>query len=184
MQMGNVGEARQIAERLVNTAKSPQDRAKAEMLLANIEQHQRYQEAQKQAEERARAEAEEVKRELEEARKSVAERAQEGQPPEPGTPSAQPAPAKRGRPGWSTGKIVAVSCKATPALELTLQGTVSKVRLHASNHFKIELVTTSWKLPDPFNPCQHLQGREAAISYRSFEGSAYDGEIVSVEVRK
>jgi Tfp pilus assembly protein PilF len=184
MRMGNVGEARQVAEQLVNTAKSPQDRANAELLLANIEQYQRHQEAQKQAEERARAEAEKVKRELEEARKSVAERAQEEQPPEPGTPSGQPPPAKKGKPGWSTGKIVAVSCKAAPALELTLQGTVSKLRLHASNHFKMEFVTTSWKPPDPFSPCQHLQGREAAISYRSFEGSAYDGEIVSVEVRK
>jgi hypothetical protein len=65
-----------------------------------------------------------------------------------------------------------------------LQGTLSKLRLHASNYFKIELVMTTWKLPEGFNPCQHLQGHVAAISYRSFEGSAYDGEIVSVEVRK
>ena len=184
MQMGNVGEARQIAERLVNTAKSPQDRANAEMLLANIGQYQHYQEAQKKAEERARAEAEEFKRQLEEARKRVAERAQEEQPAEPETPSAQLSPARTGRPGWSTGKIVAVSCKVAPALELTLQGTLSKLRLHASNYFKVELVMTTWKLPEGFNPCQHLQGHEAAISYRTFEGSAYDGEIVSVEVRK
>ncbi|MCJ7502574.1 MAG: hypothetical protein MUP80_05885, partial [Acidobacteriia bacterium] len=184
MQMGNVGEARQIAERLVNTAKSPQDRANAEMLLANIGQYQHYQEAQKKAEERARAETEEFKRQLEEARKSVAERAQEEQPPQPETPAGQPAPATKGKPGWSAGKIVAVSCKAAPALELTLQGTLSKLRLHASNYFKIEFLTTSWKPPDSFNPCQHLQGHAAAISYRSFDGSAYVGEIVSVEVRK
>jgi tetratricopeptide (TPR) repeat protein len=184
MQMGNVGEARQIAERLVNTAKSPQDRANAEMLLANIGQYQRYQEEQKKAEERARAETEEFKRQLEDARKRVTERAQEEQPPQPGTPAGQPAPATKGKPGWSTGKIVAVSCKAAPALELTLQGTLSKLRLHAGNYFKVELVMTTWKLPEGFNPCQHLQGHVAAISYRTFEGSAYDGEIVSVEVRK
>jgi len=184
MQMGNVGEARQIAERLVNTAKSPQDRANAEMLLANIAQYQRYQEEQQRAEERARAETEEFKRQLEEARKRVAERAQEEQPPQPEAPAGQPAPATKGKPGWSTGKIVAVSCKAAPALELTLQGTLSKLRLHASNYLKIELVMATWKLPEGFNPCQHLQGHVAAISYRSFEGSAYDGEIVSVEVRK
>jgi hypothetical protein len=132
MQMGNVGEARQIAERLVNTAKSPQDRANAEMLLANIGQYQRYQEEQKKAEEQARAETEEFKRQLAEARKRVTERAQEEQPPQPGTPAGQPAPATKGKPGWSTGKIVAVSCKAAPALELTLQGTLSKLRLHAA----------------------------------------------------
>jgi tetratricopeptide (TPR) repeat protein len=184
MQMGSVGEARQIAERLVNTAKSPEDRANAQMLLTNIGQYQRYQEEQKKAEERARAETEEFKRQLAEARKRVTERAQEEQPPQPGTPAGQPAPATKGKPGWSTGKIVAVSCKAAPALDLTLQGTLSKLRLHAGNYFKIEFLTTSWKPPEGFNPCQHLQGHTAAISYRSFDGSAYDGEIVSVEVRK
>ena len=184
MQMGNVGEARQMAERLVNTAKSPEDRANAEMLLANIGQYQRYQEEQKKAEERARAETEEFKRQLAEAGKRVAERAQEEQPPQPETPAGQPAPATKGKPGWSTGRIVAVSCKAAPALELTLQGTLSKLRLHAGNYFKIEFLTTSWKPPEGFDPCQQLQGHVAAISYRSFEGSAYDGEIVSVEVRK
>jgi tetratricopeptide (TPR) repeat protein len=184
MQMGSVGEARQMAERLVNTAKSPQDRANAEMLLANIAQYQQYQEQQKKAEEQARAETEEFKRQLEEARERVAERAQEEQPPQPETPAGQPAPAAKGKPGWSTGKIVAVSCKAPPALELTLQGTLRKLRLHAGNYFQIEFPTTSWKPPDSFNPCQHLQGLTAAISYRSFDGSAYDGEIVSVEVRK
>jgi len=184
MRMGGVGEARQIAERLVNTAKSPQDRGNAEMLLASIERYQRNQEAKKQAEERARVEAAEFKRQLEAARKRVAERAQEEQPAESETPSAQPSPARKGRPGWSAGKIVAVSCKATPALELTLQGTLRKLRLHASNYFKIEFLTTTWKPPESFNPCEHLQGHVAAISYRSFDGSAYDGEIVSVEVRK
>ncbi|MGD0923338.1 MAG: DUF1570 domain-containing protein [Terriglobia bacterium] len=184
MQMGNVAEARQMAERLVSTAKTPEDRKNAEMLLANIAQYQRYQEDQKKAEEQARAETEEFERQLAEARKRVAERAQEEQPPQPETPAGQPAPAAKGKPGWSTGTIVAVSCNAPPALELTLQGTLRKLRLHAGNYFKIELVMTTWKLPEGFNPCQHLQGHTAAVSYRSFDGSTYDGEIVSVEVRK
>jgi len=183
LQMGNVSEARQIAERLVSTAKSPEDRANAEMLLANIAQYQRYQEERKKAEERARIEAEEFKRELAEVRKGVAERAQEEQPPELETPVGKPAAAGKGRLGWSVGKIVAVSCAATPNLELTLQGTLRKLRLHASNYSTIEFLTTSGKPPDSFNPCQHLQGHTAAISYRSFDGSAYDGEIVSIEVR-
>lgn len=77
-----------------------------------------------------------------------------------------------------------VSCEASPAIEITLEGPLSTLRLHAPDYSNIELITKTWKLPDPFNPCKHLQGHEAAISYRSFAGSAYDGEILSVEVRK
>ncbi len=39
-------------------------------------------------------------------------------------------------------------------------------------------------LPANFNPCAHPKGRQAQMSYTLVQSQDYDGEIVSVEVRK
>jgi tetratricopeptide (TPR) repeat protein len=189
MQMGKVEEGRKIAERLVATAKTPADHANAESLLASIRQYQSILDQRKAAEEQARLEAEKFRRDLEEADRQRVERAEEEATEEAAAAAQvaqtlQPVPAGKGRAGWSAGKMIAVSCKASPALELTLRGTLSTLRLHAANYFKIEFKSSGWKAPDPFDPCEHLQGHEAAISFRTFDGSRYDGEIVSIEIRQ
>ena len=183
-----VEEARQLAERIRDTARSPEERADAEGLLASIQQYQEYEAAHKRAEERARAEEEEFKKKLAEAQQAVSARGerekQEGATAAAAAVQAAPVlPAGISRAGWSAGQVVAVSCNS-PALELTLQGTFSKLRLHSSDYLKVEITTTAGNSPPSFDPCQDLKGHQAAISYRQYDGSPYDGEIVSVEVRK
>ncbi|MBZ5514178.1 MAG: hypothetical protein LAN62_04905 [Acidobacteriia bacterium] len=64
----------------------------------------------------------------------------------------------------------AYSCRGA-ALELTLQGTVSKLRLHAADYSRVQFAPGSWKPHDPFNPCQQLQTHQAVMTFRSFQGS-------------
>lgn len=188
LRAGRADDAIRVAERALTLAKTPQEQFYANSVLAvarKVEEHKA--EAQRQ-QERARAEEEQFKRKLEEAAQEVKARAErQNQEDADAVAARQSAPAAsqaKGVPGWSAGKVIAVSCKTSPQLELTLQGALAKLRLHAPNYFKIEFLTSAWKPPAPFNPCEHLQGHQAAISYRSFKGSPYDGEIVSVEVRK
>jgi tetratricopeptide (TPR) repeat protein len=160
-----VDEAQQLAERIRDTARSAEERSGAEGLLASIQQYQEYETARKRTAERARAEREKQK--------------------EAGAASAPPSPALpagKSRAGWSAGRVANVSCTSA-SLELTLQGTLSTLHLHSSDYSKIEFPATSWTPPQTFNPCQELKGHQAAISYRQYDGSPYDGEIVSIEVR-
>ena len=183
-----VEEARQLAERIRITAKSVEERTGAEGLLASIQQYQDYEAARKRAEERERAEEEEFKKKLAEARQAVQDRGEHKKQEEDAaaTTAARAAPvlpAGNSKAGWSAGRVVAVSCKS-PTLELTLQGTFSKLRLHSSDYLKVEVTTTAGSSPPSFDPCQQLKGRQAAISYRQYDGSPFDGEIVSIELRK
>jgi len=181
-----VEEARQLAERIRTTARSAEERAGAEGLLASIRQYQEYEAAHERAEERERAEKKESKRQLAEAPQAVQARGEREEQEEAAATGARVAPvlpAGDSRAGWSAGRVVAVSCDS-PALELTLQGTFSKLRLHSTDYSKVEFTTTAGNSPQGFDPCQHLKGHNVAIAYRQYDGSAYDGEIVSVEVRK
>jgi len=189
MQMGQVAEGRAIAERLVTTAKTPEDRANAETLLARIKDFQQQFEMHKAAEEQDRAESERFKKELEESKRLRQERAaeenrQEGEAAAQVQRTLEGNPGGKFTPGWSSGRITAVSCKDSPGLEMTLQGSLNQSRLHSANYFKMEFTRTTWTPPDPFDPCKHLLGHTVAISFRKYENSPYDGEIVSVEVRK
>jgi len=183
IQNRQMDEARHLAERIRATAKSPEERSGAEGLLASIQMYQEYDAARKRAEERVRADEEEFKRKLEETRQAIRERGGQEKGDEAAAQTAPTLSAGKSKAGWSSGWVVAVSCNRS-SLELTLQGTLGNLRLHSDDYPKIEYPPTSWTPPQPFDPCQHLQGHRAAISYRQYGGSPYDGEIVSIEVRK
>ena len=72
----------------------------------------------------------------------------------------------------------------SPAMILTLGIGGHSMNLHATNYFKVDYLTTAWKPPAGFNPCKHLKDLSALISYTLVQGRPYDGEIVSIEVRK
>ncbi len=82
------------------------------------------------------------------------------------------------------GRITEVNCATPPAMELTLSAGGITMRLHAKNYFKVEYLSSTWKPPANFNPCVHLKGLSAQASYTLVQGQAYDGEIVSIEIRK
>jgi tetratricopeptide (TPR) repeat protein len=189
MQMGQVAEGRAIAERLVTSAKKPEDRANAEMLLARIKEYQEQFDRHKEAEERAKVEAQRFREDLQDADRRRLERGEEEKRAEAEAAALvakkfEGLPSGKYTAGWSAGKVAAVSCKESPGLEMTLQSPLNKLRLHTANYFKMEFTRTTWTPPDPFDPCKHLLGHTVAISYRKYENSPYDGEIVSVEVRK
>ncbi len=188
LRMNRIDDAIRVGERALAIAKTPEEKAYAQSVLESARKMQEYKAQVLRQQERDRAQEADFKRKLDEASREANERAdaakQENADAAAARQSASAESKAKGMPGWSAGKVTAVSCKNTPNLELTLQGALNKLRLHAPNYFKIEFLTTSWKPPDPFNPCEQLQGHQAAIAYRSFKGSPYDGEIVSVEVRK
>ncbi|MFB3923592.1 MAG: DUF1570 domain-containing protein [Terriglobia bacterium] len=188
LRMDRVDDALRVAERALALAKTPEEQSFAQSVIESATKMLAFKAQEKERQERARVEEEAFKRRLDEAAAEAKTRAehyqQEDAEAAAARQSASTAAKAKGVPGWSAGKIVAVSCKESPSLDLTLQGALNKLRLHAANYFKIEFLATSWKPPDPFNPCQDLQGHQAAITYRSFKGAPYDGEIVSVEVRK
>jgi tetratricopeptide (TPR) repeat protein len=183
IQNRRMDEARHLAERIRATATSPEELSDAENLLASIQMYQEYDAARQRAEERARADEGEFKRKWEETQQAIRERGRQEKEDEA---AAQPAPAfltGKSKAGWSSGRVEAVSCVGS-SVELTLQGTLGKLRLHSEDYGKIEILTTSWTSPQPFDPCQNLDGHQAAIFYRQYGGSPYDGEIVSIEVRE
>ncbi len=179
-------DAVRVLEAAVTMAKSTEESQFIQSFLDQARQYQsRRAEAQRQ-EVLARAEAEEFKKRVEAAREAAAEREkrEEAEAAEQAARAVQGPPGAKGAPGWMAGRIVAVSCKNPPALDLTLQGTLSSLRLHTANYVKMEFTSTTWTPPDPFDPCKHLLGRSAAVSYRKLGDSSSGGEIVSLEVRK
>src|SRR2546426_10270435 len=98
----------------------------------------------------------------------------------PGTPPGA-AGASSARRYAMFGRLTQISCAAPPAMELTLSAGGLTMRLHATNYFKAEYLTTSWQPPANFNPSTHLKGLSAPISYTLVHGQAYDGRNVSIE---
>lgn len=82
------------------------------------------------------------------------------------------------------GKITDVTCEQPAEMYLTLTMHGITMKLHATNYFKLEYLTTRWQPPPKFNPCVHLKGLTAQVSYKLAQGQAYDGEITSIEVQK
>jgi hypothetical protein len=173
-------------ELVLANAKTPDDRDEAATILAEIKRYQSRLQERKEARERYRAEQEEYKKRAEEEDKERAEREkhEEAEAIAKIERVTGQASSGKGKAGRSSGKITSVSCREPPGLELTLQGAINSLRLHAANYFKIEFLATSWQAPEDFDPCRHLLGHTVAISFQTFENSPSDGEIVSVEVRK
>jgi tetratricopeptide (TPR) repeat protein len=100
------------------------------------------------------------------------------------SPGGDAAAVPAGRSGWSEGKVTGVSCNgAELTMTLSLGGGFS-TRLHSSNYHKVAfLAAPGVILPDQFQPCTQLRGRNAEVKYFVAEGKGYNGEIVSIEIR-
>ena len=69
-------------------------------------------------------------------------------------------------------------------MDLTLDLPGRRLKLRANNYFKIQFLTLGVKVPEPFQPCRHLQGRRARIVYLIDPKFVGTGEISLVEVRQ
>ena len=184
LRLERIEEARGIGQRIRSDAKSTQVRAAAESFLAEVARFQEYQALQKRHEEEARASREQLQSYL--RSDASANTPSSGEAPSVNTSGTPPGAAgtSSARRYAMFGRLTQISCAAPPAMELTLSAGGLTMRLHATNYFKVDYLTTSWKPPANFNPCTHLKGLSAQISYTLAQGQAYDGEIVSIEVRR
>lgn len=174
--MERFDEARAIAQRVLATAQSPEIRAAADTFLQELSRYQEYATQRKRYEEEARTSREQLQSYV--RAEPAAEPTTNSQ-----TLPGPPAPAKT-RLYSAFGKITEVNCATPPAMDLTLSLGGLVMHLHATNYFKLDYETTSWKPPAKFNPCVHLKGLSAQLSYTLARDKSYDGEIVSIEIRK
>ena len=82
------------------------------------------------------------------------------------------------------GRIEEASCSANQALDVTLTMGGTRMRLHSDDVTKINFFSTTWKPPANFNPCVHLRGLTAVVSYRLAKDQSFDGVIWSIEIRR
>jgi len=182
LRMERITDARFVGQQAMAAAKSPETRALAQTFMQQIDRFQDYLAQRKRYDEEARAAREQLQAQ-------VSTESQVNPPAKPNRPAESiQTPASvaetKARRYSAFGKITEVSCASPPAMNLTLSLGALVVRLHATNLFKVDYLTTSWKPPANFNPCTHLKGLSAQLSYALVQGQDYDGEIASVEVRK
>jgi tetratricopeptide (TPR) repeat protein len=182
LRMERIADARFVGEHALAAAKSPEMRALGESFMRQIDQYQDYVAQRKRYDEEARAAREQLQARVS-AEARIDPPADRNRPAESTQVPASVAEAKP-RLYSALGKITEVSCASPPAMNLTLTLGALVMRLHATNFFKVDYLTTSWKPPANFNPCTHLKGLSAQLSYKLVQGQDYDGEIASVEVRK
>jgi tetratricopeptide (TPR) repeat protein len=183
LRMDRVADARKVAERILASARTPQDQLAAQALLNNLASYEAF------LEERRRAEAE-AARYAEEARQRAESEKQASEAQEESTPQSRGArkpgdssPSRSGPVTPGEGRVVNVTCSGF-AMDMTLEYLGDRFTLHAENYFKVEYLTTRWQPPPHFNPCEHLKGRQVNVEYRVVVGKPYAGEIVSLEVRR
>lgn len=184
LRMERVYDARVIGQQALAAAKSPDVRAAAESLLNQLASFQEYAAQRKRYEEESRAAREQLQ--------AIARTEEEAKPPasaETPVANTQPAPpaaaaGATGRRYSMFGRITQVNCAKSPEMELTLSMGGIVMRLRAASFFKVDYLTTSWNPPANFNPCAHLKGLSAEITYTLAQGQPHDGEIISVEVKK
>jgi len=104
----------------------------------------------------------------------------------PGSSRAQPSGRKSSQPRQlsAQGTLLNVTCSSPAVMDLKLVTSKGTLSLHADNYFKVDFQTLRWKPPDPFRPCEHIQGRTARVVYTPVQDQGYQGEFSSLEVLK
>lgn len=171
-------EAIRIGQRALATARSAEEQSFAESFVENARRYQEHLAAAKRATEQERKAREEWEETLAERRRRLEEEARKQPPPTAGT--AESADGAQPMRAASEGRIVAVSCTPRALMKLTLALPAYQLELRATNHHRIEFLTAGWASPQPFDPCQHLKGLKARVTYTVGEPRA--GEIVSIEI--
>ncbi len=182
LRMDRADEASLIGQRVLAAARSPEIRAATDAFLEELSRYREYLAQRKRYEEEARASREQLQSYL--RADAAAGHSKNPEPPPEASRPAQPSSVASTRLYSSFGRITEVTCSSPTAMNLTLNLGGMVMRLRAPNYFKIEYLTTAWKPPANFNPCLHLKGLSAKLSYTLAQAQDYDGEIVSIEVRK
>lgn len=174
LRMDRIQEAQHIAQRVGAAAKNEEDRQAAVEFLGQIRKYQEYQALKKKYETQVAAE----QTALDERRL---------QRPLPSANPAQPptytAPPTSGNSSIE-GLLADVACSGTAALELNVEHAGKSTALHADNFLRIEYYGAEWQPPKDFQPCKHLAGLRARVTFQIVMGQPFAGKIISIEVLK
>ena len=185
LRMGRIEEAHKVGQDVLAAAKTPQEKASAEVFAGQVE---RFQDAQKQRTE----ESAEERAAREQVQEYLRREPTPGEGKDPaGADAGSPTPPEAGKAPRTTARIYSMlgrmeeaSCSANQALDLTLTMGGTRMRLHSDDVTKINFFSTTWKPPANFNPCVHLRGLTAVVSYRLVKDQSFDGLIWSIEIRR
>jgi tetratricopeptide (TPR) repeat protein len=160
-------EARQMAQKLLENAASPEEAQEARALLERIKEHEQW-----AAQMKAQAEA------------AASVTAKTAAPPR--TPAAQqttasltPIPVKTADLLAVDGVIGAVDCSRKPAITVTLKGGNRPMNFHAENFSAVSVSGAGGDIPG-VDACEKWKGRRIRIWFRGVKGKDYLGEITDL----
>jgi tetratricopeptide (TPR) repeat protein len=182
MRQGRTDDAQRLAQRVLEVAKTPQDRMAATQFLeqmrlfaARLEEQKRNEEDRRRMEEERAKQPAVLDRGATAAGSSATETAARPQQAQiPAESPRQTAPAE--------GRVATLTCKGK-VLDFTLDYYGFKISLHAEDYSKIQFPASA-QLPKNFDPCVGLKGRNIKAEYLAAKGKAYAGDVVQIEFDK
>ena len=159
-------DARQLAQRILDKAASPEEAQEARALLDRIKEREQWSEQMK-----ARAEA---------AAKVTSEKAVASAPTaQPVTSSSKPTPVKTEDLLAVDGVIGGIDCSRKPAITMTLKGGNPPMRFRASDFGAVGVSGANGDVPG-LDACEKWKGRRIRIWFRGVKGKDYMGEITNL----
>lgn len=180
LRMKRPDDAVRVANRARSMAKSLQDEAKVQALLASAHAFQEYLAAQEQAVEQARA-AESAQSLTATSVETMEITQQESLTP----PVLQHREdvSERGPRSSADGKIASVAC-AGASMDVILATSAGVLTLHSPNYFNLPFTAANFKPEGELHPCTDLRGRKAHVAFWKTKGQHDHGELISVELWK
>ena len=177
--MGRVDDAIKVATRAADMAKTPDERAEAQTVLANAQQ---YRDFRKQMQEQQDTEGTPAT--------PPAEAAGSSSPAKPTSSPAKPTSSEEHSPRPTVlperrvaqGTIVRSNCPAPSTLELILNSSAGIVVVYSDSYKKVPIRALKYGPQGVVNPCVDMNGWSARITYHPAEGQANQGELVAVDL--
>jgi len=173
LRMERADEAQRIAQRVAAAAKTEEDRAAAAGFLEQVRKFQEF-----------AAQKEKYERQVAAEQKSLEERRLQRTAPSTNPRDTGQAAAPGDANISLEGSILSVACPSGNALDMTVERSGATFKLHSTNYLNIEFYGAEWQPPKDFQPCKHLAGLRARVTYRVTFSQPVANEIVSIEVRK
>lgn len=159
-------DARQLAQRILDKAASPEEAQEARALLDRIKEREQWSEQMK-----ARTKA---------AAKVTSEKAVASAPTaQPVTSSSKPAPVKTEDLLAVDGVIGGIDCSRKPEITMTLKGGNRPMRFRASDFGAVGVSGANGDVPG-LDACEKWKGRRIRIWFRGVKGKDYMGEITNL----
>jgi tetratricopeptide (TPR) repeat protein len=84
----------------------------------------------------------------------------------------------------AVGIIRDMKCDSASQLDFHLETTGKLITLHSNNYLKINLTALGFTPKSDMNHCKDFEGMKAQVQYAESSDKTFDGQLVSVELRK